>query len=264
MSLRADALALAYPPVGRQEGRRVLSEVSLELEPGRFEALAGPNGAGKSTLLKALAGLLSPESGKVRLDGEELGALPLAERARHLGYLPQEVAPHFRFSVAQSVLLGARVRGGGSWLQDGPTPAQEATIERVLGLVDALHLRERPLSALSGGERRRVLLASVLAQEPRYLLLDEPAAMLDLSHQAELFRLFRRLAHEEGLGVLCVSHDWNLAASFADRLTILHDGGVHARGAPAELMTDAVLAPLFGGSYLLVPREGEVPVLLPR
>jgi len=264
MELRADALRLAYPAPAGQEGRVVLDRVDYRLTRGRFEALTGPNGAGKSTLMRALAGLLTPAAGQVHLDGQDLAAIPLATRARTIGYLPQEVQPAFRFTVEDSVLLGVRVRGQAPWFEDRPSAEATAAVNQALALVEALPLRGRQLQELSGGERRRVLLASVLAQKPTFLLLDEPAAMLDLSHQASLFALLRRLAREEGLGILCVSHDWNLAATFADHMTILHDGGVHASGAPAELMTDAVLRPLFGEHYSLLPRDGMAPVLLPR
>jgi len=264
MELRADALQLAYPASAGQVKRPVLSGVDFQLDLGRFQALAGPNGAGKSTLMRALVGLHAPESGRVLLDGEPLETRSMAERARIIGYLPQEVQPHFHFSVRDCVLLGVRVQEQSPWFESAPSPTALAAIDRALDLVDALDLRERQLHELSGGERRRVLLASVLAQEPRFLLLDEPAAMLDLSHQAALFALLKRLAQEQNLGVLCVSHDWNLAATFADQLTILHDGGVHASGAPAELMTEQVLTPLFGDRFTLLPRPGHPPVLLPQ
>lgn len=264
MELRADALQLAYPASAGQVKRPVLSGVDFRLDLGRFQALAGPNGAGKSTLMRALAGLHAPESGRVLLAGEPLEARSMAERARIIGYLPQEVQPHFHFSVRDCVLLGVRVQEQSPWFESEPSATAIAAIDRALDLVDALDLRERQLLELSGGERRRVLLASVLAQEPRFLLLDEPAAMLDLSHQAALFALLKRLAQEQGLGVLCVSHDWNLASTFADHLTILHEAGVHASGSPAELMTEEVLTPLFGDSYTLLPRPGHPPVLLPQ
>lgn len=264
MELRADALRLAYPASAGQVARPVLDGVAFQLLPGRFQALAGPNGAGKSTLMRALVGLHAPLAGVVTLDGQPLQELAMAQRARVIGYLPQEIQPHFRFSVKDCVLLGVRVQEQSPWFENKPSPSALAAIDRALDLVDALDLRDRQLHELSGGERRRVLLASVLAQEPRFLLLDEPAAMLDLSHQAALFALLKRLAQEQDLGVLCVSHDWNLAATFADHLTILHDGGVHASGAPAALMTDEVLRPLFGDRYTLVPRPGHPPVLLPQ
>lgn len=264
MELRADALQLAYPASAGQVKRPVLSGVDFQLDLGRFQALAGPNGAGKSTLMRALAGLHEPESGRVLLDGEPLESRSMAERAQIIGYLPQEIQPHFHFSVRDCVLLGVRVQEQSPWFESQPSATALAAIDRALALVDAIDLRERQLHELSGGERRRVLLASVLAQEPRFLLLDEPAAMLDLSHQAALFALLKRLTQEQGLGVLCVSHDWNLASTFADHLTILHDAGVHASGSPAELMTEKVLTPLFGNSYTLLPRPGHPPVLLPQ
>ena len=234
--------------------------MELRLQPGRFACLLGANGCGKSTLLRCLAGLLAPE-GAVELDGAPLAALPLPRRARRLGFLPQEVHPAFAYTAAEAVALGARVAGHGSWLGDDASTA--AAVAAALAQVDAGELGARALSELSGGERRRVLLAGVLAQEPDWLLLDEPAAMLDLHHQAALYRQLRGLAHG-GLGVLCVTHDWNLAARFADELLVLHEGVVAARGDAAEVLRREVLAPIFGDDFEILAREGAPPAVLPR
>ncbi len=245
MRLAARALSAAWPGVGE-----VLREVSLELDPGAFTALVGPNGAGKSTLLRALAGLIEPTAGEAALDGRRISAWPLAARARVLGFLPQEIAPAFSFTVDETVALGERVAGR-------PTRA------RALASVSATHLAARRLDALSGGERRRVLIASVLAQEPRWLLLDEPAAMLDLHHQAGLFRLLRDLA-ASGLGVLCATHDLNLAARFASRMLLLHEGRIAADGPPDAVLRDPALRAAFAGDFELVTDSAGRPAILPR
>lgn len=258
MALAAENLRADYG-----EGSPVLEGVDLALEPGRFLALAGPNGAGKSTLLRCLAGLHLPQAGRVLLDGRPLAAIPPRRRARILGYLPQEVGPAFPFTVAEAVALGARVAGHGRWFETRPGRECREAVRRALEQVDALDLEERLLGELSGGERRRVLVASVLAQEPRYLLLDEPAAMLDLHHQAWLFSLFRRFCRE-GLAVLCVTHDLNLAATFADEILILDRHVLRARGAPAEVLREELLHEVFGERLELLPRPGRAPAVLPR
>jgi len=255
MSLASDALRFAYPG-----GPEVLRGAALQLDRGKFHCLLGANGCGKSTLLRCLAGMLVPPHGSVELDGEVLAQLPLSARARRVGFLPQEVQPTFSYRVDEAVALGAHVAGHGSWLGDGPGTA--AAVHRALEAVDAAALGTRMLSELSGGERRRVLIAGVLAQEPDYLLLDEPAAMLDLHHQSALFRLLRRLA-DDGLGVLCVTHDWNLAARYADTLTLLHEGAVVAQGPAEEVLREDVLSLVFGDDVELIPRDDGPPVVLP-
>ena len=255
MSLEARALRFAY-----RDGPPVLRGVELALAPGRFSCLLGANGCGKSTLLRCLAGLLEAD-GEVTLDGTPLAQIPLPRRARRLGFLPQEIHPAFPYTAGEAVALGARVAGHGSWLGADATTA--AAVSRALAAVDADALAARQLDELSGGERRRVLLAGVLAQEPDWLLLDEPAAMLDLHHQVALFRTLRELA-AGGLGVLCVTHDWNLAARFADELLLLHEGAIAARGDAATVLRPEVLTPVFGADFEILERAGEPPAVLPR
>lgn len=258
MSLAARALAAGYP-----DEPEILRGVDLELVRGRFQCLLGPNGAGKSTLLRALAGMLRPARGTVELDGRPLASFAPAARARHIGFLPQEVLPAYPFRVDEAVALGARVAGHGRWFETRPGAEARAAVQRALELVDAAALASRQLGELSGGERRRVLVASVLAQEPAWLLLDEPAAMLDLRHQTSLFALLRRLARG-GYGVLCVTHDLNLAAAFADELLLLRDGRIQARGTPAEVLVAEKLRPVFGAHFELLPRPDGPPAVLPR
>lgn len=260
MSLTTHSLSVTF---GTASDPPVLDSVDFALEAGRFDMIVGANGAGKSTLLRSMAGLLTPLGGKVSLDGRDLRELALAERARHIGFLPQEVSPAFTYSVAETVALGARVAGLGHWFDHGLVGAAARAVDQALDQVDALALRDRRLDELSGGERRRVLIASVLAQQPRYLLLDEPAAMLDLQHQSELFGLLHHLAGE-GLGVCCVTHDWNLAVGFADRLTVLHQKRILASGPPAELLTQEILFAVFGDHFALLQHPDGRPVVVPK
>lgn len=245
-------------------GCPVLDGVDLQLASGQLLCLLGPNGAGKSTLARALCGLLPPHAqakaggdGCVEVDGQPLAAMGPRTRAQQIGFLPQEVDPGFSFSVQEAVELGARVRP----LAEGDS--LPARVQAALQAVDAAHLEARRLDALSGGERRRVLLASVLAQQPRYLILDEPTAMLDLEHQVALFEQLR--AHcEQGLGVLVVTHDLNLAAQWSDELVLLHQGRIAAQGTPAEVLTRETLTPVFGPRFQLLPTPEGRPVVVPR
>ena len=260
MSLLTHSLTVSFDTAAAAP---VLDGVDFALEAGRFDMIVGANGAGKSTLLRSMAGLITPQKGTVSLDNRSLREMPLAERARHIGFLPQEISPAFAYSVAETVALGARVAGLGHWFDHGLQGAAARAVDQALEQVDALSLKDRRLNELSGGERRRVLIASVLAQQPRYLLLDEPAAMLDLHHQSELFGLLRRLARE-GLGICCVTHDWNLAVGFADRLTVLHQNRILASGPPAELLTAEILEAVFGDHFALLQHPDGRPLVVPK
>ena len=223
--LEADGVSLA--------GR--LHDVSARFAPGEITAICGPNGAGKSSLLQVLAGLLTPDTGSARLDGEALARFAPAERARRIGYLPQAADVAWDVTARSLVALGRMPHGDQA----------EAPIAAALAAVDCGGLAERRVLTLSGGERARVLLARVLAGEPRWIVADEPLAALDLAHQAALVRHLRRSA-DEGAGVLLVLHDLAAAMNHADRVVVLDQGRVVADG-PAEVaLTEEVIARVWG------------------
>lgn len=232
--------------------RDVLHGVNLTLQPGMLMCLLGPNGSGKSTFVRALCGVLPAGSGHVQLEQTDILRLSPAARARHIGFLPQEVQPGFSFSVEEAVELGVRCAGNRG----------EDPIRNALQQVDAVHLMGRRLDHLSGGERRRVLLASVLAQAPRYLLLDEPTAMLDLEHQVALFERLAQLSEE--MGILVVTHDVNLAAQWASHIVLLKDGRITATGPPDEVMTREQLQPVFGSRFDLIQTPSGKTAVVPR
>lgn len=203
-----------------------LANVSLTLEPGTITAICGPNGAGKSTLLETLAGLIAPELGHVALGDEVLAAMTPRERARAIGYLPQAAEIAWDVPVRRLVELGRMPHGD---TNAGP-------VDAALAALDLTALADRRAQALSGGETARVLLARVLAGEPRWILADEPLAALDLAHQLALLAHLRRAA-EQGVGVVLVLHDLALAMNHADRAVVLHEGRVAADG-PCEVALD--------------------------
>jgi iron complex transport system ATP-binding protein len=227
-------------------GRRVLDGVTLRLAPGELVAVCGPNGAGKSSLLAALAGDLKPEAGAVLLDGRPLAAFSAADLAAERAVLEQAPSLSAAFTVADLVRLGAEapVRC--------PADAQALTGRALAATGLAVHAR-RPADRLSGGERARAHLARALAQlwagraagGGRWLLLDEPTASLDLAHQVAVMRAAREAA-DEGAGVLCVLHDLNLAAAFADRALLLGAGRVAGEGPPEAVLTAEALTALYG------------------
>lgn len=217
----------------RRGPRTVVAGVSLHLAAGEVVGLIGANGSGKSTCLSALAGLLPPAGGGVTLTGQPLTGLPPEARARQLGYLPQNPECHWPLSVRQVVTLG-RLPYRSPW--GGLGAADAAAVAAALHRLELEPLAERTLTRLSGGERMRVMLARVLAGEPRVLLADEPTDGLDPHHQLQVMELLRTLA-AEGRGVLTVLHDLSLAERFCDRLLLLHEGRIIAAGPAEQVLT---------------------------
>ncbi|GGZ09724.1 ABC transporter ATP-binding protein [Novosphingobium colocasiae] len=216
-----------------------LSGVSLSLRSGELTAICGPNGAGKSSLLACLAGLTAPEAGTVLLDDGKLAAIPGAMRARRIGYLPQ--SPQIAWDISVEVLVSL---GRLPW-PDAPSETARAAIEAALSAMDMGHLRHRPVSRLSGGERARTLMARVLATRPDWLLADEPLASLDLAHASGLIRCFRDQA-KAGHGVVLVLHDLACAMNHADRVVVLDQGHIAADGPPHEALNEDVIARVWG------------------
>lgn len=224
-------------------GRPTLQNLSFRINQGEFVALVGPNGAGKSTLLRALAGTLRPSAGAVRLAETPVHRLPPGRRARHIAVVSQELPAGFDFPVAEVVAMG-RYPYLGRWRREGP--GDQAAVAAALQATGVQELAYRPFTRISGGERQRVAIARALAQEPEWLLLDEPSNHLDLHHQAELFDLLSRLNRERGLGIVAVLHDLNLAALYSRRVLLLHQGELMADGPPGAVLTPQLLRAVYG------------------
>jgi iron complex transport system ATP-binding protein len=222
--------------------KRVLNSVSAAFAPGLVTAVVGPNGAGKSTLLDCLAALRKPDAGRVTLDGRALRELPSRERARRIAYLPQNAEIAWAVDGRTFVGLG-RTPYVGAW---GLTAQDWAAVDRALTVTGVQAFADRVVSSLSGGERARVLIARALAGDPQWLLADEPLAGLDPGHVLDACDLFRRLADEEGRGVILTLHDLDAALRVADRVIVLAEGQVLADGAPAEALSPAVLRAAYG------------------
>lgn len=215
-----------------------LHEVGAGLARGHVTAICGPNGAGKSTLLSTLAGLIVPDAGQVRLGEHRLDTLTPRERAMTIGYLPQSGEVAWNVTVETLVRLGRLPHRTSARLDAAASAA-------ALTALDLVALGGREVGTLSGGERARVLLARVLAGQPRWVLADEPLAALDLAHQQALLAHFRRLAGQ-GVGVVIVLHDLALAMNHADHVIVLDRGRVAAAGAPHSALAEPVLAQVWG------------------
>jgi iron complex transport system ATP-binding protein len=232
----------------------------LDIASGQVTAIIGPNGSGKSTLLRILAGILVPSRGEVRLAGRLMQELPRRDIARQLGYLPQSSSAEYDYTVEEIVCMGRYPHLTGLGIL---TRHDWERIDAALILTELQAFRQRPLSHLSGGERKRAFLASVLAQEPRVLLLDEPTNELDLHHQVSLAQLLRRLAGD-GMGIVIVTHDVNLASLFADRLLVLCKGTCLADGPSEQVLTQELVNAVYGSQLMVLPHpQLKRPVLLP-
>jgi iron complex transport system ATP-binding protein len=216
--------------------------LDVKLEQGEVLALLGPNGGGKTTLLKTLLGILKPRDGEVAIDGRSLGAISVRERARLIAYVPQVHMPTFAFTVESVVLMGRTAHGN---LFSRPSANDRAVAARMLEQFGIAHLAPRPYTMISGGERQLVLLARALAQEPRFVVLDEPTASLDFGNQGKVMREIRALA-AAGHGVLFTTHDPNHALRAADRAYLLRAGARIAEGAVGAVLTRERLAELYG------------------
>jgi iron complex transport system ATP-binding protein len=220
-----------------------LKPVRLTVARGECCSLIGPNGAGKSTLLRLLAGLLTPTSGSVLLDGQPLVEVPPRRRARRLALLPQHCVADLQSAARDVVLMGRFPhRRFGLFEQAGDLQIAE----QAMTLTETSSFADRPLSTLSGGEAQRVHIAAAIAQQPAALLLDEPTASLDLNHQLAIFAILRQLAEEHDTAVIVATHDVNLAARFCSKVLLLDEGRPIAAGPPREVIRPEVLEPVYG------------------
>ena len=221
---------------------RILTGITAAVGEGTFVGLVGPNGAGKSTLLRTINGILGPDAGTVRVDGEDVHDLPAAAVSRRIATVPQDTSLSFDFDVREVVAMGRtphRSRFG------SPTAADRERVEAALDRTETAEFADRPITAVSGGERQRVVLARALAQDAPVLLLDEPTASLDIHHQVRTLELVRELVNE-GRTVLAAIHDLNLAAHYCDELLLLSAGRVLATGTPEGVLSEANLREAFG------------------
>ena len=236
MTLAGRGLTIGY-------GDRVVGRgLDLALAQGEVLALLGPNGGGKTTLLKTLLGLLPPLAGAALIEGRALSAYSVRERARRIGYVPQVHVATFAFTVETVVLMGRTAHGS---LFSRPSAADRTVAARALERFGIAALAARPYTMISGGERQLVLLARALAQEPQFIVLDEPTASLDFGNQGKVMREIRALA-ASGHGVLFTTHDPNHALRAADRAFLIRAGERLAEGKVGEVLTRAQLEALYG------------------
>lgn len=240
-------------------GLSILDDVTLDVRYGEVLALVGPNGAGKSTLLSVLGGDLTPTQGTVTLDEKHLLEWSPRELARARSVLLQANQVSFSFTTQQVVDMGRA-----PWIGTPEADEDERAIREAILATDVGHLTERGFPHLSGGEKARVSLARVLAQETRIVLLDEPTAALDLRHQEAVLQIARTLA-SSGRAVIVVLHDLSLAGAYADEVAILANGALVARGTPGDVLTEQMITEVYGAPVRVIPDpDTGRPVVIPR
>ena len=239
----------------------VLDDVSLHIARGERLALAGPNGAGKSSLLRVITGQL-PAQGSVRVTGTAIARLSPRLRAKLMAVVPQDIASDVPFTARDFVLLG---RTASLPRFGGPAAADLDAVHEAMSLTETWHLRQRPLTEMSGGERQRLALAMALANQPEIILLDEPTSHLDLRHRAELMRLLIRLNKERQTTILMVVHDLTLASQFFPRIVLLSQGRKIADGAPSVVLRSEILEKVYACPVSVIPLPGmDATCVLPR
>ncbi|MGH7522897.1 MAG: ABC transporter ATP-binding protein [Gemmatimonadales bacterium] len=236
-----------------------LDGVSFSLSSGELVAVVGPNGSGKTTLLRALLGLTPLAGGTAELEGQPVAAWSRRALAEQIAALPQREEPAFPLTVREAVMMGR-------WARLGPiasiSSADEAAMRDALARCDVTGFEHRGIETLSGGEWQRVRLARALASLPRLLLLDEPTASLDIGHEMELFELLRRLV-SDGLGVLVITHQLNLAARYADRMMLLDAGHLVAQGSPADVLRPEIVSAVFSWPIAVTRWQDGSPQVVP-
>jgi iron complex transport system ATP-binding protein len=251
MTIAAENLSIGY------RDRLVGSGLSIALREGESLALLGPNGGGKTTLLKTLLGLLPPRDGEVTLNGKALSTISVRERAQLIGYVPQVHTGTFAFTVETVVLMGRTAYGS---LFSRPSAKDIAAARQMLERLGILHLADRSYTEISGGERQLVLLARALAQEPRFVVLDEPTASLDFGNQGKVLREVETLT-SAGLGVLFTTHDPNHALRVSQRACLLRAGAIVAEGKTSEVLTRENLESLYGAAVVPVEDSARIAFL---
>jgi len=252
--LKIQALSVNYG------SRRVLHEISLQVQSGEVLALIGPNGAGKSTLIRAVSGVI-PYTGYIRTNGDDFAALPAVQRARYVATVPQAVSMPPAYTVWETVLFGRTPYLG---FLGQPSQKDQEIARQSLGRVSGLPLVDRRVGELSGGEQQRVLLARALCQSTPILLLDEPTAHLDLQYQVGLLELIHELAHRDHLAVLVALHDLNLAAHYADRIALMVAGEIKAEGKPEQVLRPELIEEAYCMPVQVVKHPFlDIPLVLP-
>jgi ABC-type cobalamin/Fe3+-siderophores transport system ATPase subunit len=239
----------------------VLSRISFSCAPGSILAVLGPNGSGKTTLLRALFGWFKPARRAVLIDGRDILSYTRREAARLIAHVTQSAEAESEFTVRETVLMG---RAPHLRFFERESHVDLEKVNEALAITDLTSLADRDISTLSGGEWKRVMLAQALAQDAEILLLDEPTAHLDLSHQEDILRLLHKMRNEKGITIVIVLHDLNSAALYTERIILLSRGTIAADGTPEQVLTREKIKEVYGVEVLVIPHPvSGKPCVLP-
>lgn len=236
MSLNVNDLKFSYSK------KEILKGISFKADRGEVIGILGQNGCGKTTLLRCINASLTPKSGNVMLDGEDVKSLSKKEIARKMAFVTQTTNITFPFTVYETVMMGRYPRIG---FTDGETDNDISIVYDAMKDTGTLQFADRCINELSGGERRRVLIARALTQEPEILLLDEPTLHLDINHQFDLMELINKLAKEKKLLILIVTHDIVLASRYCDKMILVENGKIHQMGKTADVASPGNFREIF-------------------
>ena len=245
MELKFNGMCFSYSSVP------VLENVCLDISEPQFVSIIGPNGVGKSTLIHCINKILAPTGGTVLLDDRDVAEYSQKEIAQHVGYVPYTSSDTFPLSVVDTVLLGRHPHAG--WKT---TDEDLEIVYTTLKQLEIEDLAMRNFNELSAGQHQKVMLARGLVQRPDVLLLDEPTSNLDIKHQLGISRLLKHLSRENGIMVIMISHDLNIAAKYSDNVIMMHKGGIFAVGTPSEVMTCENIREVYGVDCTIIDDEG--------
>lgn len=254
-------LKLSNVSLGYGSQPDTLSGISLEINRSEMLALIGKNGAGKTTLLRGLTGLLPLRSGKITIDGKDITTLSARERARLISVVPQAVALPAGYTVYETISHGrtAYLNWYGKLSE-----TDRQIIDHAIKITGLENFTEKEISTLSGGEQQRVILARALVQNAPIMILDEPTSSLDIHYQVALLQLEREICRKEGIAAVFIIHDLNLAARFADRIAILHQGKIRAIGTPQEVLQEDLLSEVYDSPVRVLNDPTEGLIIIPR
>lgn len=251
MHLKIDNVDFSY------SSTPVLKDITLDIDGPGFISIMGPNGVGKSTLIHCINKILSPTSGSVFIDGQNVKEINLKNLAKEIGYVPYSSNDTFPLTVVDTVLMGRHPHT--SW---GSLDKDLDAVYDVLDLLGITDLAMRSFNELSAGQHQKVMLARGLVQEPKILLLDEPTSNLDIRHQLDVTRILRELAISKNILIIMISHDINIAAKYADKVIMMYDGTIWAVGTPQEVITEDNLEKVYGVDSKVILDEGRPHVIL--
>lgn len=232
----------------------VVDQIDVQVRKGQITSIIGPNGSGKSTVLKALTRLLNYKVGTIHVDGEDLRTIPTRDLAKKIGVLPQKHSAPPDFKVKDLIAFGRLPYQ--KWFK-GSSEDDKEIIEWAMKMAGVEELQHKSINACSGGEAQRVWIATVLAQQPEILFLDEPTTYLDIAHQLDTMRLVKKLNAESGIGIVMVLHDLSHALEVSDHIIVIKNGKKYSEGTPREVITEKMMKEVYGVDCRIITIEGR-------